>query len=143
MSKYRWMAILITLVSALLLSACGASTPVSTPSPVVEETVAATTYPEPVNTYPQPESVPTAVSSDIPNAYPGPGQGGEFTDWSRAEQAILNGEVAELYRDNSMHVTLVLKNGGVWLALEPALDEVVRVVERCGEPCKDIQQGTP
>jgi hypothetical protein len=39
-----------------------------------------------------------------------------------------------------MHITLVLKDGNVAVTVEPVLDEVFRVIERCGQTCDDIEQ---
>jgi hypothetical protein len=141
MKKFvRWI-VLFTLISTLLLSACGTATPVSptpTPAPVIE--APATTYPEPAGAYP----APAPVVVEVANPYPGPGQEqGNYAEWPQAEETILSGQVARFFQASSKHVTLVLKDGSILLALEPAIDEVIRVIERCGEACKDIEQANP
>ncbi len=103
------------------------------PSPVVGEA-----YPPPSDTYPPP-------LGDIPayNPYPGPSDGVvEYLDWDQVEALILKGEVSEVYQAHSLHVTLVLPDKRVVNAFEPQIDEVFRLLDRCGDPCKDVIRAT-
>ena len=122
---------MLTLVLAALMSSCGAA---ASPSPTT-----------PVEAYPPPaQGVPQYPSPEQPapayNPYPGPSEGASnFIDWVQADALIQNGDVAKVYHAQTMHVTLVLKDGSVALTIEPALDEVIKSIERCGEACKDIE----
>lgn len=133
--------ILITgMLALLLLSSCQPTppvTPASSPSPA---SVEATPLVESAPAYPPPESAtyPPPVEGQIVGIYPGPTTGdASGVDWPTAENTILAGEAAEIYLDNLFHVTLVLKNGQVLVTVQPALDEVSKILDRCGEPCKD------
>ena len=98
-----------------------------------------TEYPGPAGGYPPPISLPLVVY----NPYPGPSEGlTNYLDWSMAEQAIMNGEISEVYQAHTLHVTLVKKDGGVLLSVEPAIDEVFRVLDLSGAACKDVTRIT-
>ena len=121
----------LALVFAALISSCGSG---ATPSPTT-----------PVEAYPPPaQAVPEypAPAQALPayNPYPGPSEGAiNFLDWAQADALIQTGDVAQVYQAQTLHVTLVLKDGSVAVTMEPAMDEVKKSVERCGEACKDTE----
>jgi hypothetical protein len=126
------------LLTVQFLAACGnAQTP--TPAPTNIPTSASPT--NPVNlqeVYPPPQPV------EAYNPYPGPSAGvTNIIDWSKAEELILGGQVSKAYHATTQHVTLVLKDGSVALTLEPVPDDLSRAIEKCGEPCKDLEQISP
>ena len=149
-SRFKQTVILV-LLSAAVLVACS---PAATPAPPVLPTQESYPLPEqptppgesstqpeqptpPGESYPQPEQPILPVYSP----YPGPSEGvTNFIDWSQAEETILSGKVAKVYQAPTQHITLVLKDGSVALTTEPLLDEVTQVIERCGDPCKDIEK---
>ena len=152
MQKRVWSLIVIILAIVLLLTACQSSTQitvsnteeVSSPTEPLElpegqgetevPTLQAETYPGPEQPYPAPELV-----LPIYNPYPGPSEGvSNYINWSEAEALVLRGEVSEAYQTHSLHVTLVLIDGNVALTIQPELDEIFNVVERCGDLCKEI-----
>jgi hypothetical protein len=96
--------------------------------------------------YPQPgtdSSAYPAPGQDISayNPYPGPSEGvNNYLDWAKVEELILGGKVSKVYHAQSMHITLVLKDGSVAVTIEPALDEIFKLIERCGQACSDIEQ---
>ena len=156
------------LLLAVLLTACGpgggpSPTPAVEASPTAVQDLQANPspgadssgYPAPgqgqppgqgVPAYPSPgadSSIYPAPAQDIPvyNPYPGPSEGVvNYLEWAKVEELILGGKVSKVYHAQSMHVTLVLKDGSVAIAIEPALDEVFKVIERCGQACSDIEQ---
>lgn len=136
--------LIVGLLGMLLLSSCQSNAtlaPQSTPSTLPAEM---TTPAGEAPSYPAPESVSPSSqvqSQVVGNLYPGPSQGNaSYVDWKAAESAILAGEVAEIYQDNVLHVTLLLKSGDTMLTIQPAMDEVTKVLERCGDLCKDTTQ---
>jgi len=141
MTKTFWKILgMISLVGAFLTACQPASTPVITPS----GSEAAGSYPAP--TVPLPftsgESYP-APSPVLPpyNPYPEPEDGGSI-EWAHAEYLILNGMVKQVTQLHSLEVTLVLSDGRTVHTVEPVIDEVFRVIDRCGDLCIGIGRGT-
>jgi len=156
------------LALAVLLAACGpgggpSPSPASEVSPTAPQglqsnpspTADTSTYPAPgqgqpptqdVQAYPSPgteSSTYPAPGQALPgyNPYPGPSEGvNNYLDWATVEELILGGKVSKVYHAQSMHITLVLKDSSVGVTIEPALDEVFKLIERCGQACSDIEQ---
>ena len=149
-----WRILWVALLVGMSLSACSPK-PAPSPAPTPEA------YPSPVQSevgYPSPgQNMPTNPSpgSSLPNypspaqelplpsynPYPGPSEGvTNFLEWAKVEELILGGKVAKVYQAQTMNITLVLKDGTVALTIEPAQDEVVKVIEKCGQACSDIEQ---
>jgi hypothetical protein len=51
---------------------------------------------------------------------------------------ILNGEVTQVMQTHELKVYLTLKDGRTLLAFEPQIDEVMKVIQSCGDPCSKI-----
>jgi hypothetical protein len=144
----------IAFVVIIFLAACQSATPVATFSP--QQTTAP--YPPPQATplpnagpYPAPtESTggsvypAPAVTEDMGGSvYPAPGSSEVKTvSWDEAKSIILNGEVAEVFQLHSLEVKLTLKDGSKLSTTEPAIDDVFKVIEECGEKCADIKVAT-
>ena len=62
--------------------------------------------------------------------------------WPEAEQMILSGDVQQVAQTHALAVYLTLKDGREFVTKEPSIDEVFRVVERCGEKCAGIALAT-
>ncbi len=148
-SRIKYVILFVGL-AAMVLVACG---PAATPVPTATATQEPPQVPVQSNiqeSYPAPDqsNAPGSYPAPAPSGnepvyspYPGPSEGvTNFMDWSQAEQTILDGKVAKAYEAPTQHITLVLKDGSVALTMEPTLDEVQRVIERCGEACKDIEK---
>ncbi len=152
MHKRVWLIIIITLIAAMLLSACQNPTQipvtetedVSSPTEAIElpeeqeeteiPTIQAEAYPGPEEPYP-----PPVLVVPVYNPYPGPSEReNNYLGWLEAEALVLRGEVSEAYQAPTLHVTLVLTNGDVVLTVEPEIDEIFKVVERCGDLCTEI-----
>lgn len=58
--------------------------------------------------------------------------------WAEAEALILSGTVAQVTQFHSLQVTLTLNDGRQVITTEPAIDEVMRVIETCGDPCANM-----
>ena len=152
MQKRVWLIIIVTLIVAVLLSACQSPTQlpvtetddVSSPTEPIElpeeqdETeipaIQAEAYPGPDVPYP-----PPVLVVPVYNPYPGPSEGeNNYLSWTEAEALVLRGEVSEAYQAHTLHVTLVLINGDVVLTVEPEIDEIYKVIESCGDLCTEI-----
>lgn len=152
MQKRVWSSTIIIIAITIILAGCQSSTQVpgsntdevsSTPvlvEPTKGEGQVGTPSPQeqviPETEEPYP---PPGEGSTIYNPYPGPSEGqSNYIDWSQAETLILNGEVTEIYQAHSRHITLVLSDGDIALSVEPEIDQVFDVVERCGGLCSDV-----
>ena len=62
--------------------------------------------------------------------------------WPEAEQMILSGDVQQVAQTHALAVYLTLKDGREFVTKEPSIDEVFRLVERCGEKCAGIALAT-
>lgn len=128
--------LVLLVLAALVLSACQ-PTGVPTP-PTATLTPVSEAYPQPgaaVEVIPEQRQY-TLPEQDL-GPYPGPGQGEQIA-WMDAAYIILRGEVAQLAQTHSREVTLTLKDGRFFNTIEPEIDEILKVIESCGEPCNDI-----
>jgi len=157
MSKTHFIAVLLVLALSGPLAACGGqTTPPPSPTVIVEtqpveEPVVTQPVEEPVETISVDITYPAPAPLDQPtleipvvnltNPYPGPSDDVNYIiDWTKVEELILGGQVAKIYHNETMRITLVLKDGSLALAMEPSLNDVFAVIERCGGPCKDIEK---
>lgn len=145
MFKHKFDLILITLLALVLFVGCQSATEPDidasqqpSPEEMGKTSEQVLTYPSSADTYPPPIALPLIYSP-----YPGPKEGEtSYLDWSMAEQAIMSGQIVEVYQTPTLHVTLVKKEGSVILTIEPMLDEVFKVLDRCGDACKDVKRVT-
>lgn len=118
---------IILSLTFLALSAC---------QPVAQPTTPPPPSPTATLAYPPPAQFVPPVTM----AYPGPSEGStNYVPWSDVEQAVLNGRVSQAYLDQFGHVTLVLKDRTMMLALAPAVDSFDKLLDQCGQTCKDLQ----
>jgi predicted small lipoprotein YifL len=155
-----WPVLMLTLIIAVSLAACGTTAP--TTNPPTEQPVETTSpeqgtsnptpfqqnlpsvqdaYPAPAIAAPTENPNPQSGGGTAGDAYPGPAQS-EVIDWSIAQTRILNGEVSGVVQTQSLQVTLTLKDGRTMITTEPALDDVFNVLDQCGDPCKDVTRET-
>ncbi len=123
---------------AVLAAACG-------PKPTAVSTTAPT---QPASTQPVLSTEPTAYPipaqpTGLPPAsqqpgYPPPGAA-ETADWATAQVFLLSGQVVQVSQSHSLQVILTLRDGRQLATTEPALDEVMKVIQQCGDLCKDIK----
>ena len=170
LSLKRWIVPLVCLATLALVSlACQLASPTdatptvgapATEGPPAEATPAtegapaltAEAYPQPypqpypvtsLEPYPNPEPAQTTplVPTTAAVLYPGIESGAEVL-WEQAVAMILNGEVTQVTQTHDLKVYLILKDGRSFSTTEPAIDDVMRIVDFCGEPCKDILVAT-
>jgi hypothetical protein len=135
-------------LAVILLAACGSGAPIAgeTPTPTAAEQ-AQPGYPPPPPTpvssgegvYPYPPS-----GAPIPyNPYPAhEGAGGNQVSWEEAQAIILEGQVEQIFQFHDLTVIMTLKDGTQIETIEPAIDEVLRIIDRCGDKCADISFAT-
>lgn len=152
------------IILALMSTACqfiapAAPTPTAaaTDTPAAAATIpAANAYPEPYPLLPtydpylppallDPYAYPAQASPLIPGAanmlYPGVLDGTEV-NWVQAVSMILNGEVTQVMQTHDLEVYLTLKDGRTLHSIEPQIDDVMKVIQSCGDPCKNILVAT-
>jgi len=89
----------------------------------------------PVPTYPSgPYPVPVVPSVLYPGA-----KDGDDVLWDQAVSMIMNDEVSQVTQTHDLKVFLTLKDGRTLVTLQPSIDEVIKVIEKCGEKCKNIR----
>jgi hypothetical protein len=55
---------------------------------------------------------------------------------------IQNGEVAKVVQTHERKLFVTLKDGRSFISWEPNFDDVLNIIQDCGEPCKDIAVAT-
>jgi hypothetical protein len=54
------------------------------------------------------------------------------------QEMISDGQVTSVSQSHSLQVSLALTDGRVLHTVEPQIDEVLRVVNQCGERCRGV-----
>ena len=67
---------------------------------------------------------------------------GDEVSWHQAQALIKNDEVERISQTHELKVTLFLKDGRALITVEPVIDEVLRIIEQCGEGCSEIAVAT-
>ena len=135
-------SIWISLVAMLLLAGCQSGEAVTTFTPDQTQVP----YPPPHPTappnaggYPAPGALPESGNT----GYPAPGQEEAMrVAWEQAKTMLMNGEVAQVTQLHSMEVILILIDGREVRTTEPAIDEVFKAIDECGEKCAGIGVAT-
>ena len=139
----------LMLLAVLLVSGCqvagpGASDPTET---VLPADPSAGEYPAPGadpgidDAYPGPDVIPTEMPDAGSALYP-VYVDGDMVSWEQAVAMILNGEVTQVFQTHDLQVTISLKDGRSLTTTEPAIDDVMQVIETCGAPCQNIAIAT-
>ena len=81
------------------------------------------------------------LTLDVDNVLP-PAATPMTLSWPEAEKMILSGDVQQVAQTHALVVYLTLKDGREFVTKEPSIDEVFRLVERCGEKCAGIALAT-
>jgi hypothetical protein len=101
------------------------------------------TIPSETYSYPYPPSdvspnlIPTFPSVLYPDA-----KDGDEVSWDQAVSMILNDEVSKVMQTHDLKAYLTLKDGRTLVTTQPGIDEVIKVVEKCGDKCKNIRIAT-
>ena len=113
-------------------------------------------YPSPLPlAYPQPGSTvltpgggqaypsPAAQSLTLQTApvYPELADGAEVA-WSQVHDIIFSGQVEKISQTHDLNVYITLKDGRTFKTVEPAIDDVIKLIKACGDLCKDIRIAT-
>ena len=140
MKNWNLIAILVAVI--LSLAAC-----VSRPTSVVETQDANQLNPgypspeAPPAEYPALTEAPTEAKGESQLVYPGLNDGASL-NWEQAIGLIFSGEVIKVAQTHDLKVYLTLKDGRTLETVEPAIDEILRMIENCGEACKTIAVAT-
>ena len=73
--------------------------------------------------------------------YPGMNDG-DTIDWSLVSGLVYAGYVSRIVQTHDLKVYLTLKDGRTFLTAEPAIDEIIKMIEACGETCEDVRLAT-
>ena len=108
---------------------------------------AATEAPAENEAYPQPAPAETGEtesntnSSQAVSVYPELKDGDEV-DWNKAVGIILTGQVTQVLQTHDLKVFLTLKDGRTLVSTEPVIDELMGIIDYCGDPCKGTRIAT-
>ena len=92
--------------------------------------------------YPFPQAQPAPSLGGISDfTYPNVEDGGELS-WFQARSTIMNGYVVQVVQTHELKVLLTLEDGRTLITYEPNIDDVLKIVEECGELCKDVVVAT-
>ena len=143
--KSGWLTTLILLL-AVLLSACQSGQPAvpETPeypgpaqgAPPVQAPISGQEYP-----YPGQDVMSLVTPTYPPVLYPDAKDGDEIY-WGMVMAMIQNGEVAKVVQTHERKLFVTLKDGRSFISWEPNVDDVLNIIQDCGEPCKDIAVAT-
>lgn len=136
MKKFLYFTLALTI--CLISSGCrpgGAdSAATATQAPAVDNSGEPTVVADPNQTYPGPLNQGSGL-------YPWFVSGAEIP-WNQAVAMIINGEVSQVTQTHDLRVSLTVKDGRTLVSLEPSIDEVMRVIQTCGDACKEIRIAT-
>lgn len=62
---------------------------------------------------------------------------GQFVEWDEAVELIKAGNVQAIGQAHSLDISLEMKDGCTLKTVEPMIDEAVRVLNECGDPCDE------
>jgi hypothetical protein len=147
-NKQSIVVILIIITTALFIAACSQA-------PTTVETVQIQETPQEDLPYPPPGEEVVINPKPATRAYPAPGeevdiqvegtqkfQDGDEIMWLEAEMVIMSGEVESVVQTHDLKVTLLLNDGRRLFTEEPEIDEVIKVIGLCGDPCANIRVAT-
>jgi hypothetical protein len=62
--------------------------------------------------------------------------------WEGAIAVLHTGQVTRIFQTHHLEVSIWLKNGTVMITREPNIDAIFHEIQKCGEPCKNIETWT-
>jgi hypothetical protein len=143
--KYYRLIVLILLVG-LIATACQKFSGEGISSAQVPASGASIPYPvsdQPVTTkaaaYPAPVS---SVQSSLPVTLYPELKDGDILEWQHVEGTIYSGLVSRVSQTHDLQVTITMKDGRTFVTTEPAIDDIVKLIQQCGDFCKDIRIAT-
>ncbi len=93
----------------------------------------------PSDAYPSPVAQP--LVAQIEPVYPDLKDGAEV-QWSQVQSIVFSGQVVKIGQTHDLNVYLTLKDGRTLKAVEPAIDDILKLVQACGTLCQDIKVAT-
>jgi len=89
--------------------------------------------------YPAPAAQPLTAQSEpvLPEL-----KDGAEVQWSQVEKIVFSGQVVKIGQTHDLNVTITLKDGRTFKTVEPAIDDILKLVQACGDLCKDIKVAT-
>ena len=109
--------------------------PASVPYPGPKQPAA----PAAPSAYPAPAVTPLTGQSEP--VYPDLQDGAEIK-WSQVESIVFSGQLDKVGQTHDLKVYITLKDGRTFSTVEPAIDDIIKLVKACGELCKDIKVAT-
>jgi hypothetical protein len=94
---------------------------------------------EPAAGYPAPTGAPQA---SLPVTLYPELKDGDILEWQHVEGTIYSGLVSAVSQKHDLSVTIKMKDGRTFVTTEPAIDDIVKLVQLCGDLCKDIRIAT-
>ena len=91
-------------------------------------------YPTPIQNL----TITPSQNQDAGLAYPQYNDGDEIS-WNIAVTVLLNGEVVKIAQLESLKVMLTLKDGRSLITYQPLENEVLNWIDKCGDPCKQVE----
>jgi hypothetical protein len=67
---------------------------------------------------------------------------GAEVQWSQAEKIVFSGQVVSIGQTHDLNVTITLEDGRTFKTVEPEIDDILKLVQACGDLCKDIKVAT-
>jgi len=151
-----WMKSLRLLLTIVLISIIGTGCGLLNSPVGPTETAVATLEPTPPGgAYPAPYPVLPTGAIPYPSSqtelgsgqaqgvliYPGMNDG-DTIDWDLVSGLVYAGYVSKIVQTHDLKVYLTLKDGRTFLTAEPAIDEIIKMIEACGETCEDVRLAT-
>jgi len=62
--------------------------------------------------------------------------------WENAITILNTGQVMSVFQSHHLDVTLSLKNGTVMTTKEPTIEAIFHEIQKCGDPCHNIEKWT-
>lgn len=63
-----------------------------------------------------------------------------YVSWGHAIDLVLDSQVKNIFQAHTLSVELELKSG-IWVStIEPSIDTILVIIQKCGEPCSNIGQ---
>ena len=62
--------------------------------------------------------------------------------WEAVEALLATGQVDTVFQTHALGVTFLMKDGSSIESVEPGIDDIFRLVDECGDPCRDVALAT-
>ena|SRR6266568_680901 len=65
-----------------------------------------------------------------------------IVSWENAITVLNTGQVMRVFQSHHLDATLLLKSGPVMTTKEPTIDAIFHEIQKCGDPCHNIEKWT-